>query len=161
MGDDGSDAARRPSAPPPPPLCRALSLLTIIFSTTCRVSPSRSPSLLFSGSMRATSSSGSPSATVDHHSIAFSFARDTISDRPPAPAPAPAPAAAELSAASIVQEQSSGLTFLWRGASRRGGRPLSPTRMRPLLMSTTTSFPLAPSGTGTVIVTSLSVCVQE
>jgi hypothetical protein len=159
MGDDGSDAARRTSAPHPPPLCRALFLLTIIFSTTCRVSPSRSPSLLFSGSMRATSSSGSPSATVDHHSIAFSFARDTISDRPPAPAPEPT--AAELSAASIVQEQSSGLTFLWRGASRRGGRPLSPTRMRPLLMSTTTSFPLAPSGTGTVIVTSLSVCVQE
>ena len=57
--------------------------LTIIFSTVCLVSASRSSSLLFSGSTFCVSISGSPFTTAAHHSMRFTLVRCTLTVRPP------------------------------------------------------------------------------
>lgn len=56
--------------------------LTIIFSTICLVSSSRSDSFEFSGSILVVSISGWPFITHFHHSILFTFCSSTIMELP-------------------------------------------------------------------------------
>mmetsp|Transcript_4788 Transcript_4788/g.12375 ORF Transcript_4788/g.12375 Transcript_4788/m.12375 type:complete len:332 (+) Transcript_4788:1055-2050(+) len=120
----------------------------IIFSTVIRVSPSRSPSLEFSGWTFWVLISGSPTMTHFHHSILFSFCMEmTTSLRPAA-------------SSSRVQKQSSTMIFLWRSPSTMGGWFLTPTVMWVFFMSTTRSRDLTAAGTGTWIWSSWSCWVQ-
>mmetsp|Transcript_20302 Transcript_20302/g.34581 ORF Transcript_20302/g.34581 Transcript_20302/m.34581 type:complete len:223 (+) Transcript_20302:70-738(+) len=122
----------------------------IIFSTVCRVSPSRSDSFEFSGSTFCVLISSSPTTTVLHHSIWFDLVSVSDTSRLPS---------AALS--STDQKQSSILTAAKSSPPTMGSAPLTCTTSFFLAISTFSCFAFVPAGTATYTCRSPSVCVQR
>mmetsp|Transcript_49226 Transcript_49226/g.142678 ORF Transcript_49226/g.142678 Transcript_49226/m.142678 type:complete len:249 (-) Transcript_49226:227-973(-) len=116
----------------------------IIFSTVILVSPSRSESLEFSGTIFLVSMDGSPCITQFHHFIPSSFSNVICTTL----------------LSNKVHMQSSGLTFANILPSKMRGSPLMPTFMLSVPMSQTICLALTPGRTCTYTSRALRVCVQ-
>ncbi|KAL7544332.1 hypothetical protein ACHAWF_007718 [Thalassiosira exigua] len=117
----------------------------IIFSTVCRVSPSKSDKLLFSGWIFWRLILGSDRHTDSHHSMSFDFCSVKTRRLP----------------SSIVQKESSTIIAFASASSTTGSvRPLRATFRRVLVMTTFRSRPRVFSGRGTNTDTSCKVWVQ-
>mmetsp|Transcript_8973 Transcript_8973/g.21586 ORF Transcript_8973/g.21586 Transcript_8973/m.21586 type:complete len:235 (+) Transcript_8973:193-897(+) len=121
----------------------------IIFSTVCRVSPSKSASFEFSGSTFWVLISGSPTITVFHHSIWLILVSVIVTSRLP-----------PFGLSSTDQKESSSLTVFSSSPSTTASCPFTFTLSAFFWMSTVRSFAFTPAGMGTVTTRSCSDCVQ-
>mmetsp|Transcript_26469 Transcript_26469/g.88694 ORF Transcript_26469/g.88694 Transcript_26469/m.88694 type:complete len:259 (+) Transcript_26469:245-1021(+) len=126
------------------PICFRL-WSSIIFSTTWRVSPSRSERLEFSGSTFCVLISGSPTITRFHHSMSLTFCSVMFTTR--------------LSSTSHME--SSAFTLACSSPSMMGGWPLIPTRILRWVICTSSCLLLVPGGTSTKTLRSWRVCVHR
>mmetsp|Transcript_61321 Transcript_61321/g.146187 ORF Transcript_61321/g.146187 Transcript_61321/m.146187 type:complete len:242 (-) Transcript_61321:244-969(-) len=116
----------------------------IIFSTVMRVSPSKSESLEFSGTIFLVSMPGSPSITQFHHFMLSNFSKVICTTL----------------LSMRVHMQSSGFTLECILPFKMRGSPLMPSFSVSPPMSQMTCFAFTPGGTGTKTSSVLSVWVQ-